>query len=76
MEQGEYRVPLDTLFRILQTFEISLGEFFGDLVSEQHPLTSREASLLHLFRELSPSAQDDVYDFVEFKRAREQGPGG
>ena len=76
MEQGEYRVPLDTLFRILQTFEMSLGEFFGDLASEHQPLTPREVSLLHSFRELSSSAQDDVCDFVDFKRVREQGPGG
>ena len=33
MEKGEYRVSLDVLFRILRVFEMSLGEFFGDLAS-------------------------------------------
>lgn len=69
MEQGEYRVSLDVLFRILQTFEISLGEFFGDLA--QQNLTSREAALLESFRALSREAQAEVVEFAQFKHARE-----
>ncbi len=69
MEKGEYRVSLDVLFRILQVFELSLGEFFGDL-AQQH-LTSQEAALVESFRSLSAGAQDEVLQFVEFKCSRD-----
>lgn len=69
MEQGEYRVPLDTLFKILRTFEVSFGEFFGDL--SQGRLTERESTLLQSFRSLSRAAQQEVLDYVEFKLAKE-----
>jgi len=68
MEKGEYRVSLDVLFRLLQVFEMSLGEFFGDLA--QQSLTSREANLLESFRALPREDQHEVVDFVEFKRSR------
>lgn len=70
MEKGEYRVPLDLLLRILQAFELSMGEFFGDM-SRRH-LTSREGTLLESFRSLSAEAQQEVLDFVAFKRNRDQ----
>ena len=72
MEKGEYRVPLDVLFRILQTFQISFAEFFED-GKWQQGLTGREAALLHSFRMLSDDAQAEVEEFVEFKVARESG---
>lgn len=68
MEKGEYRVSLDVLFRLLQAFELSLGEFFGDLGSAG--LTPPEAELLESFRVLPPEAQQEVVDFVAFKRER------
>jgi transcriptional regulator with XRE-family HTH domain len=70
MEKGEYRVSLDVLFRLLQLFEVSLGEFFGDLA--QGTLTSREALLLESFRALPRTDQGEVEEFVEFKRSRRQ----
>ena len=33
MEQGEYKVGLDTLFKILQVFDLKMGEFFGEAES-------------------------------------------
>jgi transcriptional regulator with XRE-family HTH domain len=68
MEKGEYRVSLDVLFRILQVFELSLGEFFGDLA--QQNLTSRESLLVESFRVLAREDQDELMEFVEFKRNR------
>ncbi len=68
MEKGEYRVSLDILFRILRVFEMSLGEFFGDLASRS--LTARESSLLESFRALSRAEQQEVLEFAEFKRNR------
>jgi len=72
MEKGEYRVSLDVLFRLLQVFEMSLGQFFGDLA--QQGLTSREAALLESFRSLSREDQYDVLEFIEFKHSRHQEP--
>jgi transcriptional regulator with XRE-family HTH domain len=68
MEKGEYRVSLDVLFRILQIFEMSLGEFFGELASQS--LTAREAHLLECFRALPREKQEEVSEFADFKRSR------
>jgi transcriptional regulator with XRE-family HTH domain len=69
MEKGEYRVPLDVLFRILRALELSFGDFFGDLVKGD--LTSRESSLLQSFRLLSREDQEELIEFAEFKRSRD-----
>lgn len=69
MEKGEYRVPLDVLFRILQAFELTLGEFFGELNHSR--LTPEEQKLLNSFRALSADGQREVLDFVEFLKQRE-----
>lgn len=74
MEKGEYRVPLDVLFRILQAFRISFADFFEDGRRRQG-LTERESSLLHSYRMLSDDAQAEVEAFVDFKVAREAGGG-
>lgn len=63
MEQGEYKVGLDTLIRILQTFDLSIGEFFEE--------PARESNVLEHFKALSPSAQKEVESFIEFKRSQE-----
>lgn len=68
MEKGEYRVSLDALFKIMGALELSLGDFFGDLASKG--LTSEESRLLQSFRALPEEAQDEVLEFVEFKRGR------
>ena len=68
MEKGEYRVSLDILFRIMGALELSLGDFFGDLA--QKGLTSQESRLLQSFRSLPQEAQDEILEFVEFKRGR------
>ncbi|MFN2443132.1 MAG: helix-turn-helix domain-containing protein [Thermoanaerobaculia bacterium] len=63
MEQGEYKVGLDTLLRVLQTFNISIGEFFEDGATEH--------GVIDKYRRLSPSAQKEVESFIEFKRLQE-----
>ena len=65
MEQGEYKVGLDTLLKILQCFDLSIGDFFEE--------TSRTNTVLEKFRTLSPSAQKEVETFIEFKRSQETG---
>ncbi|HUP64636.1 MAG TPA: helix-turn-helix transcriptional regulator [Thermoanaerobaculia bacterium] len=65
MEKGEYKVGLDTLLKVLQTFQMSIGEFFEE--------GARELETIETFRRLSPSAQKEVEDFIAFKRLQEEG---
>lgn len=64
MEKGEYKVGLDTLLRILQTFNLSIGEFFEE--------RTEETPIVEKFRSLSPTAQQEVESFIEFKRIQEK----
>ena len=83
MEQGEYKVGLDTLFKILQVFDLKMGEFFG----ETEAAAEAEArELVADFEALSGDAQREVRDFVRFKKmlqqqdreepAKEEAPAG
>ena len=67
MEQGEYKVGLDTLLKILQTFDLSIGDFFDE--------SNHSESALDKFKTLSPTAQKEVESFIEFKRRQERGLG-
>jgi transcriptional regulator with XRE-family HTH domain len=70
MEQGEYKVGLDTLFKILQVFDLKMGEFFGETESDEE----REArDLMSEFRNLSGEARQEIRDFVRFKKLQESG---
>ena len=75
MEQGEYRVSLDTLFRILAEFKMSIGEFFEGVAQES--ITPRDVQLVQEFNSLPREAQREVEDFIAFKRVqiRSEGPG-
>ncbi|MFN2238188.1 MAG: helix-turn-helix domain-containing protein [Thermoanaerobaculia bacterium] len=64
MEQGEYRVGLDTLLKVLQTFDVGIGEFF-----EERP---QAVSPMEDYLHLSPAAQKEVEDFIAFKRMQEE----
>jgi transcriptional regulator with XRE-family HTH domain len=68
MEQGEYKVGLDTLFKLLHVFDLKIGEFFGE--SETSGPEDRE--LVTEYRGLSDRAQQEVRDFVRFKKMQEQ----
>jgi transcriptional regulator with XRE-family HTH domain len=70
MEQGEYKVGLDTLFKILQVFDLKMGEFFGETETD----AEREArDLVTEFRDLSDEARQEIRDFVRFKKLQESG---
>ncbi len=69
MEQGEYKVGLDTLFKILHVFDLKMGEFFGE-TEKAEDAEARE--LVNDFLELTSEAQREVRDFVRFKRLQEQ----
>ncbi len=64
MEQGEYKVGLDTLLKILQTFDLSIGDFFDE--------ANRSQSMVEKYKALSPAAQKEVENFIDFKRGQEQ----
>lgn len=72
MEKGEYRVSLDTLFRILSEFELSMGEFFGEV--KKDALQPNQVQLLRQIEQLDPSARRDVEEFIEFKRTKSRDP--
>ena len=74
MEQGEYRVSLDTLFRILAEFKLSIGEFFEEIAQES--ITPRDVRLVEQLKGLPEDAQREVEDFIAFKRAQSRcSPG-
>ena len=69
MENGEYKVSLDILFRVLSVFGLEIGEFFRD-ESLGLPKTDRRAEIDDLFTRLDPVAQDEVLEFLRFKARR------
>jgi transcriptional regulator with XRE-family HTH domain len=69
MEQGEYKVGLDTLFKILQVFDLKMGEFFGET---DQPVNPEDRNLMTDFRDLSEEGRREVRDFVRFKRLQEK----
>jgi transcriptional regulator with XRE-family HTH domain len=71
MEQGEYKVGLDTLFKILQVFDLKMGEFFGET---EEPATEEARQVLDDFRSLSEEARKEVRDFLLFKKQQESQP--
>jgi transcriptional regulator with XRE-family HTH domain len=75
MEKGEYRVSLDNLVRILKALDLQIADFFaGQAESQaavQRPLSHEDMQLLHMLRELSPEARQEVQQFVEFKVRKE-----
>jgi transcriptional regulator with XRE-family HTH domain len=73
MEQGEYKVGLDTLFKILQVFELKMGEFFGET---ETPAEREARDLVNAFQDLSEEARQEVRDFVLFKKLQESEPAG
>ena len=66
MEQGEYKVGLDALLKILQTFNMSIGDFFDERPGE--------AGILDKYKMLSPAAKKEVESFIEFKHTQELEP--
>jgi transcriptional regulator with XRE-family HTH domain len=71
MEQGEYKVGLDTLFKILQVFDLKMGEFFGET---ETPAERDSREMVAEFQTLSEEARQEVRDFVRFKKLQESAP--
>ncbi len=71
MEKGEYRVSLDTLFRILSEFNVSISEFFDDVNKEA--LTPRDVQIMRDLNRLPTDARREVEAFIAFKRSQVSG---
>ena len=65
MENGEYKVSLETLFKILSIFEMNIADFFNEGASGA--TRDREFEFLRHYQRLSPKAQDEVQEFIQFK---------
>ncbi|PYT37425.1 MAG: hypothetical protein DMF52_03165 [Acidobacteria bacterium] len=70
MENGEYKVSLETLFKILSIFEMNIADFFNEEASGA--TRDREYEFLRQYQRLSPRAQDEVQDFIQFKLQSEE----
>ena len=66
MENGEYKVSLETLFKILSVFGMDIGEFFREEFPPPKP-TDHDRDLLRLFHRLDDRAKSEVLSFARFK---------
>ena len=71
MENGEYKVALDTLFRILGVFGMNIGDFFQGQDEQPHALINMDQSqeALYMFRHLDETSRREVLEFMRFKIA-------
>ena len=65
MENGEYKVGLDTLFRILQVFELSMSNFFEERAAAE-TTESADSGAAVSAEDVQPGASTDV-PFVPFE---------
>ena len=68
MEKGEYRVSLDTLFKILAEFNVSISEFFDEVARQT--LTPRDVQMVKEIKTLSGDSRREIEAFIAFKRAQ------
>jgi len=72
MENGEYKVSLDTMFKILGVFGVEIGDFFRDEATLQADGDlDREA--LRLFRSLDAESRNDARHYLRYKAQRRAG---
>ena len=70
METGEYKVSLDTLYRVLGIFGMNISDFFQDASAAGD---GTEEEVLGLFRRLDPRGRGEALEFLRFKA--QQTPG-
>lgn len=72
MEIGEYRVSLDTMFRILGVFRIDVAEFFQNRI-ERKDATRETQEILRLLEGMDDSSRGEVLEFARFKAVPRNG---
>ena len=70
MENGEYKVSLETLFKILSIFEMNIADFFNEDTAAVS--RDREYEFLRQYQRLSPRAQEEIQSFIQFKLQSEE----
>jgi transcriptional regulator with XRE-family HTH domain len=68
MEKGEYKVGLDTLFKILAVFELDMASFFDE---EDSPGPDEDSSAWQELLSLEEDARREVKDFIRFKKVQQ-----
>ena len=71
MENGEYKVSLDTLFKVLGIFGMDIGEFFRDTSRIPTP-EDRDRDFLSLMHNLDDQTRDEVMEFIRYKLQRSE----
>ncbi|MFQ5670838.1 MAG: helix-turn-helix domain-containing protein [Acidobacteriota bacterium] len=64
MENGQYRVSLETLMKLLSELEVSFGEFFQEGIAKD--LSLSEEFLIRAYRRMSPQEQTELKRFLRF----------
>ncbi len=65
MENGEYKVGLDTLFKILQVFEVSMSNFFEE---PEVAAPAPENAPFEDWAALPEESRREVREFIAFKK--------
>ncbi len=68
MENGEYKVSLETLFNILSIFEINIAEFFKG--EKRAGFSLDECEILKLYNALDERSKIEVLEFLKFKNKK------
>lgn len=71
IERGEYRVNLDTLFRMLAEFKVSVGEFFED--GSRGSVGPREVLMVQQFNALPRPDQSEIRHLMSERADPEKG---
>ena len=72
IERGEYRVSLDTLFRMLAEFQVSVAEFFDE--TDRTSVSPRDVLLVQQFNALDPTDKNDVEELISTRSRRRPRP--
>lgn len=67
MEKGEYKVALETLFKILHIFQMTIGDFFAD---QDSSVGQGTAELVRVYRRLPSEHRKEVLEFARFKETQ------
>ncbi len=73
IERGEYRVSLDTLFRMLAEFRVSIAEFFEE--GSGSSLSPRDVLMVQQFNALPAEDQQEVQHLISRRRSGPVGLG-
>ena len=73
IERGEYRVSLDTLFRMLAEFKVSVAEFFDE--SDGGSVGPREVLLVQQLNTLRDQDREEVRQIIRRRGTSADGNG-